>query len=63
MTAIFNLCGFSSLDAVTEVIAEQCPQNYRQFEHLPQLCGGDYDKATLTTCTACWSQQAEGGQE
>ena len=62
MTAIFKLCGFSSLGAVSEVIAEQCPQRYRQFEHLPQLCGGDYDKATIALCTECWSQQTEGGR-
>ena len=61
MTAIFKLCGFSSLGAVAEVIAEQCPQKYRQFEHLPQLCGGDYDKATIALCTECWSQQAGTG--
>lgn len=57
MRAIDKLCGGSALGAISEVIAEQCPQKYRQFEHLPQLCGGDYDKATIALCTECWSQE------
>ena len=62
MRAIDKLCGGSSQGAISEIICEQCPQKYRQFEHLPQLCGGDYDKATIALCTECWSQQTEGGR-
>lgn len=63
MTAIFSLCGGSSQGAISEIICEQCPQEYRQFKDLPKLCGEQYHKATIEICTKCWNQQAGGGQE
>lgn len=57
MRAIDKLCGGSAKEAEFEIICEQCPQNYKQFEHLPQICGGDFDNAIIRQCTECWNQE------